>query len=245
MHKYAHFAMLTTNELRKVLNEKGKRPIEREQIMAEVAAYKAAQRNNKIRKAKHDSLWRELIEPLSNEQRTVYNMGRYAKQGYPNPERTKAIAAYSEVLSKLNRKLRGYWATYQKTPAQLALDKKIPNKGEHWIDWVPDKIKLAVAELFDAIPHNFKAKSKIPFERKIPKNMVAKRKTSLLRTIKVETGKAEREIAMLTDLLKGETNEDLDHAKEELKRLKTALDIVLKAPDDELLPYTWQSLLKD
>ncbi len=244
MFKYAHFATLTANELHKVLTEKGKRPIERDQIMAEVAAYKEQQRTDKIRKAKHDSMWRELIEPLSNEMRTVYNMGRYAKQGYPIKARLHAIEAYSEVLSKLNRKLRAQWATYNKTPTQIAKEKGLPNNGSHWIDWVPDKIKTAIAEMFNEIPHGFKAKSKTPFERKIPKDMNSKKKASLIRTIKTETGKAEREIAMLTDLLKGETNAELEAAKEELQNLNRALEVVLAAPDDEPLPYVWQSLLK-
>ena len=243
MYKYAHFSLLTAKELHNVLVEKGYRPIERDKIMVEVAEYKETQRMEKVRKAKLDSLWRELIEPLSNEMRTVYNMKRYAAQGYPVKERAKALEVYSEVLAKLNRKLRGYWATYRATPIETALSKKIPNKGEHWTDWVPDSIRSAVADLFNDIPHGFKAKAKTPFERKIDKKTNSKKKSSLIRAIKTERGRTERDIAVLNDLLKGESNADLDKLRELLSDLEAALKAVLEAPDDAPMPHVWHSLV--
>lgn len=243
MFKYAHFAALTANELHNVLMEKGVRPAEREQIKAEVAAYKESRRREKITKAKFDSLWRELLEPLSNEQRVVYNVIRYAKTAYPNPERMTALLAYQKVLSTLNRKLRTHWQAYTNTPTQIAVDKKLPNKGQHWTDWVPPKVKSAIIEAFEAIPPRYKAKAKQPFERKISKADNSKRKLSLIRAVKNAMNKTEREIATLNDLLKGESNDELEHAKEELKRQTKALSLILALDDESPLPRVWQELV--
>ena len=245
MFRYQHFATLTRNELHNLLVQKGYRPAEREAIQAEVKAYKEAQRVEKIRNAKHDSLWRDLIEPLSNEMRSVYNSLRYSKEAYPSRERKAALEAYQKVLSTLNRKLRSYWSAYVKTPRQLAVDKGLPNDGAHWTDWVPEKVKNAVVDAFAEIPPRFKAKAKVPFERKIPKATNSKKKAAMIRVIKTHIGREEQAIAMLTDLLKGESNDELEHHKEELQRLNTALKRLLALDDDEPVPHIWQELVAE
>lgn len=243
MFKYAHFAALTHNELHNLLVQKGYRPAERDQIHAEVDTYKEAQRVDKIRKAKHDSLWRDLIEPLSNEMRSVYNSLRYTKEAYPSRERKAALEAYQQVLASLNRKLRSHWSAYLKTPRQMATDKKIPNDGAHWTDWVPAKVKNAVVEAFEGIPPRFKAKVKIPFERKIPRATNSKKKAAMLRVIKRGITNKEQEITMLHDLLRGESNAEKEHAEQELERLHTAQKRLLAMDDDMPVPHIWQELV--
>jgi hypothetical protein len=72
------------------------------------------------------------------------------------------------VLLKIQRKLTDIKRTLDATPSEAANEASIPNKGEHWSDWIPTHIKAKTTALFDAIPHKPRAKRKIPFERNIP-----------------------------------------------------------------------------
>jgi hypothetical protein len=55
----------------------------------------------------------------------------------------------------------------------VASDKDLPNDGTHWTDWIPQKIKSRVLDLFEQIERKPKAKIKIPFERLVPPSLHA------------------------------------------------------------------------
>ena len=93
---------------------------------AHIKANKAA-----VRKAKRD--WRRIINTLDGARRVSR-----AKQ-----PRNEAIDAYTALLDKLSKRLRGFRDLSDQSPAQVAAEKDVPNRGEHWVDWVPAHMQAA------------------------------------------------------------------------------------------------------
>lgn len=83
------------------------------------------------RKAKRD--WRRIINTLDGARRVSR-----AKQ-----PRNEALDAYTALLDKLAKRLRGFRDLSDQSPAQVAADKDVPNRGEHWVDWVPPHMQSA------------------------------------------------------------------------------------------------------
>jgi hypothetical protein len=167
--KYAHLMKLTHNELHKKLVERNLPQATIQYIEQIVADQKETSRTKKIKQAAHAKLWDALLKPLRKEIRSTRGSLTY-KDGHndDDQERRAAFAYYETVLLKIQRKLTDIKRTLDATPSEAALEASIPNKGEHWSDWIPTHIKSKTVALFDAIPHKLRAKRKIPFERNIP-----------------------------------------------------------------------------
>jgi hypothetical protein len=163
---YAHLMKLTPNELHKALSKRNLPQETYDQIRDTVERQKEEQRVRKIKRAAHRKLWIDLLNPLADEIKAV--RGSLCYRGADNEERIAALSAYETLLLRVNRKLREIKSGFDMTPADAAAEAKIPNKGEHWTDWVPSGKRQAIIALFDAIPHKPRAKRKIPFERKVP-----------------------------------------------------------------------------
>ena len=167
--KYAHLMKLTANELHYKLRDRGLPQVTRDYIEKLVAEQKEAARIKKIKRTAHARLWATIIEPLRSEIRST--RGSLIYKGEHNdelPERRAAFAYYETVLLRVQRQLTNIKQTLEATPSEAAAEASIPNKGEHWSDWVPTHIKAKATALFDEIPHKLRAKRKIPFERNIP-----------------------------------------------------------------------------
>lgn len=133
-------------------------------IKQEILTERAAIRADKIRRYQHERLWRGLFAPLKRELSNA-RVGR----GY-RPDDSKRVAAfdaYIRVLEKLVSLLDGYKLT-GRTPSQLAVDKKVPNRGAHWSDWIPESRKAQVQLLFQELPETPRARRKTPFARTWP-----------------------------------------------------------------------------
>jgi len=163
---YPHLMKLTPNELHNELRKRNLPQETYDQIRNVVERQKEEQRVRKIKRAAHRKLWLDLLNPLAIEIKAV--RGSLCYKGTDNEEREAALAAYETILLRVNRKLRDIKSGFDMTPAEAAFEAKIPNKGEHWTDWVPSSKKQAITALFDAIPHKPRAKRKVPFERKVP-----------------------------------------------------------------------------
>jgi hypothetical protein len=182
--KYSHLMKLTANELHNHLVQRNTPRASREYIEQIVAEQKENARIKKIKRAAHKKLWAVVLEPLRSEIRSTRSSLAYDKgeettinisvggTATPNPDhaelRRAAHAYYETVLLKVQRQLTHIKTTLDATPSEAAAEASIPNKGEHWADWVPSHIKAKATDLFDAVPHKPKAKRKIPFERNIP-----------------------------------------------------------------------------
>ena len=183
--KYAHLMKLTPNELHNKLVDRGLPQATRDYIKQVVAEQKEAARVKKIKRAAHAKLWNAVLNPLRNEISSTRGSLVYSDKevliveegqgGEPTPNqpdhdelRRAAFAYYETVLIKVLHQLLKIKQSLNATPSEAAAEANIPNKGEHWSDWIPTHIKAKTTNLFDAIPQKYRAKRKIPFERKIP-----------------------------------------------------------------------------
>lgn len=167
--KYTHLMKLTPNELHNKLMDRGLPQATRDHIKQIVAEQKEETRVRKIKRTAHARLWATILEPLRSEIRST--RGSLIYKGTHNddtPERRAAFAYYETVLLKVQRQLISIKQTLDATPSEAAAEASIPNKGEHWADWVPSHVKAKATALFDEIPHKLRAKRKLPFERNIP-----------------------------------------------------------------------------
>lgn len=209
----------------------------REHIMREVKAAKTQLRSAKAKARVISSAWHEVLRPLRAELRIVVNMNRYKSKSYNVPERGRAITAYRAVLEKAVRLLVRYQGG-DYTPTSLAKQKNVPNGGAHWVDWIPQHVKDEVIALFDAIPHHFRAKTKVPFERRIIDDTRDVRLRRLATSIKQELERAYKDLATDPDEF-----DNVDH-REYIDRMELAAKAVIALPDDAYVPATWQGLFK-
>lgn len=134
-------------------------------LKQEILDERAAIRADKIRRYQHNRLWRGLMTPLRRELSNA-RVGRDYRPG--DSKRVAAFDAYIKVLEKLVALFDGYKLTGH-TPSQLAVDKKVPNRGAHWVDWIPESRKASVMQLFEQLPETPRARRKTPFARTWPK----------------------------------------------------------------------------
>jgi hypothetical protein len=228
---YKHYIKLTPNQLHNRLIERKTPPMQAEHIKKIVAEQQAMLKSENARTIQLTRLWREFTEPLNTERENVQGMLRY--KGCENDEtRREALEAYLTVLNALKAKMTNHCKQDRKTPTMIASEKDLPNDGTHWTDWIPQKIKARVLDLFEQIERKPKAKIKIPFQRLIPADLHAKQVTRLKnRTLK--------DLAMAQQTLDLDPHED-NEAK--VRQMKYALDLMDVLDDSEPVPATWHGL---
>jgi hypothetical protein len=236
---YKRYLSYPNRELQAHLDkQKDTMPIEvREEIMRQVREHRKELRSVTAKKRAVSAAWAEIMRPLKSELRIVVNMGRYVSKTYHVPERSHAIAEYRKVLEKAVRLMEKYQAG-EYTPRVLAKLKNVQNHGAHWVDWIPESVRVTVTLMFEAIPHHFKAKSKVPFERR---NIDDKRDVlirRLTRTVKEELDRAYKDLANDPD-----EYDNQDH-HEYIARMELAQQAIIALPDDAYIPATWQGLFK-
>jgi hypothetical protein len=237
-NKYRRYLSLSVVQLQRELDRQHKEMPEmlRNEILNAVKAEKKRLRSAQAQKKTRTALWRELMHPLNIELRTVVNMARYISKAYKVPERTKAVLAYRAVLEKLKRLVQKYQDQHATTPSRLAKEKNVPNDGAHWTDWVPLHVRAEIVEMFDAIPKNYKAKTKTPFERREASLMYGKKRRKLSKAVEQELHAAYKDLA----------NEprEFDNADHHayIARLELAKKAVIALAEDDYIPDTWQAL---
>lgn len=248
MYKYSHLWVMTDKEIHNMLARKGIRGIEAQQVRAAVKAEKAEVRAQRAKTRTIKDLWRNVINPLVNEQRSVRSMLRYESERYPNPQRREALKGYEALLKKVKLKLREYRHYAKRTPKEQALREKekgkiIPNEGAHWTDWVPAHIKQATVQAFLDIPRAAKARVKEPFPRTMTKTDNEKLRATHIKTAKRELLDAEQERNMIHELNKGEASEAEREAQARADRIQNILNWLICAEDNDIIPQTWGELL--
>lgn len=224
------YIKLTPNALHQRLLKERIHPAEMQAIKDEVAALKEAQRVDKITRTQRKAEWDKILKPLRYELNNA-KVGR--AYDLDDEERVEAFDAYILVMETLLSKFAKPLASLSATPIQLALEKGLPNNGEHWTDWVPDKIKTRIALVFEALPHKSRAKRKVPFQRLTTPNINAKAKEKLLARTRKEIETLERKQAIT----------QTDAGQEQLGRMRDALKIILRLTDTEHIPATWSGVL--
>jgi hypothetical protein len=221
---------LTPNALHQRLLKERIHPAEMQAIKDEVALAKEAQRVDKITRSQRKNEWDKVLKPLRYELNNA-KVGR--AYDLDDESRVEAFDAYILVMETLLSRFAQPLAALEHTPIQLALEKGLPNNGEHWTDWVPDKIKTKIAIAFEELPHKTRAKRKVPFQRLTTPEQNAKARDKLLARTRKEMETLERKQSV--------TQTDAGQAT--LSRMRDALKIIARLTDTEHVPATWSGVL--
>ena len=224
------YIKLTPNDLHQRLLKERLHPAEMDAIKTAVAQAKEAQRVDKITRTQRKTEWDKVLKPLRYELNNAKVGRAYDLDDTP---RVEAFDAYILVMETLLSRFAHPLATLDATPIQLALDKGLPNNGEHWTDWVPDKIKTRIALIFEALPHKTRAKRKVPFQRLTTPEQNAKAKDKLLARTRKEIETLERK----------QTLNPTEAGQATLAKMRDALKIINRLTDTEHIPATWAGVL--
>lgn len=224
------YIKLKPNDLHQRLLKERIHPAEMQRIKDEVAQAKEAQRVDKITRTQRKAEWDKVLKPLRYELNNA-KVGR--AYDLDDESRVEAFDAYILVMETLLSKFAQPLASLDATPIQLALEKSLPNNGEHWTDWVPDKIKIRIALAFEALPHKTRAKRKVPFQRLTTPEQNAKARDKLLARTRKEIETLER---------KQEMN-PTEVGQATLSRMREALKVINRLTDTEHIPATWSGVL--
>jgi len=229
--QYQHYMEYTPNELHNVLLQRRMTDGERALIKSIVAEQQAKILSDKAKGRRLHDYWTELKEPLIVERKIIRAMLAYKLKHIDDP-RVDALEAYAYVLDRL----RGEFISYEQrllSPIKLAKEKKLPNDGLHWTDWVPPKIKDKVYAMFTNIPYKARAKRKEPFVRAVPTHLHTKLKDRFMRRTEAEHARICQELNISND------PERQDKARLMLEAMELVANLPLTAP----VPYTWQSAM--
>jgi hypothetical protein len=224
------YIKLKPNDLHQILLKERIHPADMQRIKDEVAEAKEAKRVDKITRTQRKTEWGKVLKPLRYELNNA-KVGR--AYDLDDTERVEAFDAYILVMETLLSRFAQPLAALEHTPIQLALEKSLPNNGEHWTDWVPEKIKAKVTAMFEDLPPKLRAKRKTPFQRlTTPEQNTKARERLLTRTTKeIET--LERKQAL----------NPTESQQKTLANMKQALKLIHTLTDTEHIPATWSGVL--
>lgn len=233
---YEDYINLTPNELHTRLMKRKLHPVAVNHIKDEVAKLKEARRVSRITQTHRKAEWANVLDPLRYELNNA-KVGR--KYDLTDEARLEAFDAYIAVMEKVLAKLEHPSKVLEQTPMQMAKEHNatgkgspIRNDGEHWTDWVPNKIKEQIASAFFELPHRPKARRKVPFQRVMLPDQHEKAKARLLKATQKEIDTLERRQMVAPT----------DEREAKLERMRKALKIIEAMTDNEHIPATWNTL---
>tara|TARA_R110002126_G_scaffold255953_3_gene398957 strand:+ start:371 stop:1099 length:729 start_codon:yes stop_codon:yes gene_type:complete len=233
---YEDYINLTPNELHQRLLKRKLHPVAITQIKAEVAHMKESRRINRITRTHRKAEWANVLDPLRYELNSA-KVGR--KYDLTDAIRLDAFDAYIAVMEKVLAKLLHPSRLLEQTPMQIAKEHNatgkgspISNDGEHWVDWIPPKIKERIGQAFMELPHRPKAKRKVPFQRVMLPDQHEEARKRLLKATHKEIATLERRQMVAPT----------DERKEKIERMHKAIKIIEAMTDNEAVPATWNTL---
>jgi len=140
----------------------------REDIKERIRTEREDKRVTNIKKAQQRKAWSPLVHQAYKAVNTPKARLRKAEElygspmGYGSPYEAQfdespskrvldTYKAYTTLVQKVADKLRDYRDAGTHTPKQMAKEKGVPNEGEHWTDWVPQRIKDATERAFELL----------------------------------------------------------------------------------------------
>jgi hypothetical protein len=209
---------------------------------------KSKQRAKRIKQTVVYKLWDYLLSPARTELGVVRTMkSQLLAKAHAledeAPTKFKALSAYDDLLTEVIATLRAVQKKDKLTPHQFAeqLRKRnqivIPNRGEHWTDYVDALDRRRIEIMFDNLPDPRRGKKKVPFERRISVEENDTKRVELTKRLVAEQEAAEQEYEMATNPVeKARLKELLDRMQEAQYRLDM---LSSTAP----VPATWHGLL--
>lgn len=260
------FKRFTLAQIRTILEGYGYDPEQVEEKVKAIAKERAALKGLKLKQTRSVTYWRYLRTPLKREIEIAKSSLDYIKRKEIRGEeledadvaRREAYEAYIVVLANLLTQFDVFVELNPSmTPTQVLKQEqdrgkwKFVTKGEHWADWVPVKARAPVLELFAAVPYRKQAKTKVPFERKIPKGSQRSRRTMLEEAMakELETLQAKHVAyepsAGMSDALLEELKTQRDRIGHKIRQIKRAQARLHEKRDNTPFPITWHGLLND
>lgn len=216
-------------------------------LVLQVKAVKEQRRRQRLKRTVAQQLWDDILKAARNELagvRTMLSQAR-AKNGGNTPSGPKfaALKAYEDVLVDTIAKLSRIQKEGAFTPAQFVAHLReqtgrlIPNDGAHWTDYVGEKAKARVRDLFNQVPDPARGKRKTPFERRISvqENVIAR--AYLNDQITKAKEELEQLFAVTTD---ADQLKELRAKERDIHRAVHNLD---KIKPTQPLPARWTALL--
>lgn len=230
-----HYVDLSPNEINNRLAKRELHKTVENDIRVRVLAQKKWLKQQRLHKHHHTLLWRELINPAKYERKIVQGMIDY-QQAKPNgglPEKIEALQAYLLVLDKVIERMEERKTTgVGKMPSHYAEEMKLPNRGTHWVDWVPDHIKTRIRGMFFSVPREEKVRPKGIFERTAPTADTEKDKARLLARTEKELAREVREQNLIPT----------DKRAIRITNMRKAMKAIKELPDNAAVPRTWHGL---
>ena len=232
--------------LRKLLSRKKLPHGHAEAVLTEVAEARNKRRIRLKTDEQHSRLWGDVIAPAKAERLIVRRM-RTLKLDNPSPERDLALEAYLMVLDVIIGKLALEARDSGMTPGDLAAGRNLPNKGAHWVDWMPPKKIALIKGFFDAIPYTKGVRTKQPFERRIPQSQHAKHKQRLIERTAKEIEHLERRIAAeLADTRLTDNHvfkqQEINALRQRVSKMQTAMHTIRLLRPTDYVPVTWHGI---
>jgi hypothetical protein len=217
-----------------------------ENLIAEVNAARKDKRIRLKTDEQHTRLWGDLISPAKAERRIVQRM-LASKPENDSPERALALEAYLMVLDAIIGRLTLAARDSGQTPRLEALGRNLPNKGEHWTDWMPKKKIDLIMDYFAAIPYTKGVRQKTPFERRIPQTQHAIHKRRLIERTDKEMALIERRMAAeLADTRLTDTHvfkhQEIKDMRLQLSRMQAAMHTIKLLRPTDFVPVTWHGI---
>lgn len=211
--------------------------------MERVRAIKQEARSRTAKQTVAHELWDTVITPAREELGIVRTMRGQARRAGKQPKED-ALVAYANLLADLIERLRKLQQAGEYTPLQFVrhlrdeLGRNIPNDGAHWTDWVSNRDRVRITEMFNQLPPVNRGKQKEPFLRRISRLEHTRLRRTLIERMETDEANAEQEYDMTTD---PDERARLDKLLHDIHHAKFALE---NLPKTSPLPATWHGLLK-
>jgi hypothetical protein len=260
------FTKHTLAQIRNILHQQGWPITSIDEKVEAIRKDRAALKAQNLKLARSVTYWRYLRTPLKREIDVCRTSMEYIDRKVLRVEdtadvdnaRREAYEAYRMVLMRLIEQFDLYIELNPSmTPTQVIHQEqergklKYVTQGEHWVDWVPPKVKDKVRSMFLDIPYRKQAKVKVPFERRIPKGSQRSRRSVLeqamakeLETLTVKHG-AYAPNDTMSDALHEEMLEQQAKIMGKMRKIKLAQARLAQKQDNKPFPLTWHGLLTD
>lgn len=268
--RYRHYMALTASQLEDALTLRKLTDAQRKEIKRVVAEQKAHAKSTNAKRRVCDELWSELLAPARRERKVVGVLLNTAKRKAfyedvetgPSAPRIKALEAYAysidkflDVAKRLAETLESPYRIAKRPTSKRPMG--VPNNGTHWTDWILESEKQEIRAMFDAMPKGGRQRSKVPYERTIPKlfrvneygEKLSVFETTRMRLKKQTEGllkRAQQELDVREDM-GGFVAQDSDYEALTLrvKQLRQAVHLIDTATDDTPLPTSWRGFFTD
>lgn len=255
--RFDYYLRFSDAEVEDRLERRRMLPEDRERLLEEVRAHRAAGVSAAGKRKQLKKLWGELMAPARRELHVcdliIKQLQRKIDAGFSEDgaEKITALLAYCQLIDKLLAMATQCERVLLLTPSQKAkqptksFQNGLPHNGIHWTDWVSESRKQSIRDLFRKIPPRRGVKSKTPFERKIPKIQVIVKgmKSTLFEEQRLRL--LERTRKELENAQRTEAVNPTEAGGQRINKMREALAWLHDCEEGEPIPQTWHGLFPE